>query len=1556
MCGLFVWLIALYPSAHAQTPDTPTNLQAIAVSPAQINLSWSDTSTNEDGLKIEQSLDGTNFTQIAQVLPNTTTYRHTGLFPGTSHTYRVRTYNGGDVSDYSNVAVANTPSPPCPLTLIGWGDNTYSQVTPPAGITGIIALAGGYDQTLALRSDGTVVGWGDNTVGQAVPPVGLTGVVAITAGYWHSLALKGDGTVVGWGYNGYNQTTPPAGLTGVVSIATGYGHSLALKSDGSVVGWGNAGQFDFGQSIPPVGLAGVVAISAGVQHSLALKSDGTVVGWGENFYGQTTPPAGLTGVVAIAAIGQSSLALKGDGTVVGWGYDDYGQATPPAGLSGVVAISGGLYHSLAMLSDGTVIVWGNNANGQSVAPAGLMGVTAIAAGYYNSLVLTTTTRAPSGLMVVAASTTEADLSWIDNSTDETGFEIERAPDASGSPGEWTQIGAVSTNVTVFSDTNVMTNTVFWYRARSRNTCGESPYSNLALVNIVPPSTPTNLVAVAVATNQVNLSWSDNSAGEVGFYIERAPDAGGGPGSWAQIGDVSAGLTTYTDSTVTTNTAYWYRVRAYNGLGDSAYSNQAFVNVVPPVAPSGLTGVAVSASQVNLSWVDNSSTESGFKVERAPNVGGAPGTWIQIATVTGSVMNYSSTGLTANTTYWYRVRAYNGVGNSTYTTAVSVTTPFIPFAPSNLAATVVSSNQVNLSWTDNSGNEDGFKIERSRSLSFFDLNITLNATVGSNVTTYSDTAVTTNQTHWYRVRSYNSSGNSAYTAIVGASIPSLPAAPSGLTATGVSSNQINLSWKDNSNNEGVFKIERAPDNGFGTPGTWSQVATVSSNIISYSDTGLATATRYWYRVRASNVSGDSPYSNTANASTATGQNVWINPASDKWELAPNWSQGVPSSAQAALLITNANSKTITIDATTAASNSANGCLAIGGLTILSPNGSTNTLNMVNAGFASPLHVLNSLTITNGSAMSITNSALQVDGDMRVDGRFTMQPDTQVVMSNTSMYVGSVATGQVTMSGGAMNVRTLVVASNLFSVGTFTMTGGSLLYSNMFLGMASNTSASAWLTGGDFVTTSKTFSITIGRFGNAQMTVSNGATVRSWITRLGAGNSAVGTLTVAGGNADLGGLFIGDSSNATAAAWISSGQLAATNQGITIASSYSVAQMTISNATVLAGNQFGGTTFDVGAGSYCTGVLTMCAGTLSSLSLTDYWYVGFSSGSKGSVWIGGGTVTATNGNGYLFLGLSGAGEWVLTNGSVAVANLYEGLLGGTGTLTIAGGSFTVMSNAIIGGASSTVWVTGGQLLTPNGTFVLGNYGPSSMTVSGGVAVAREMIISSNNTAAGVLSISGGQVTVFDSLVVGDCASNAIGQITVNGGTLYVTNATHTGYLDLRGGTLTVSSGALVADKLVMTNSCGRFVKNGGSVTIASLQLDPALDADADGIPNGYEQSHGLDPLDSINGVIDSDGDGLTDLQEYLTGTEPTNSASAFRITSIAQVGTNVLVTWTMGTGKTNALQRTAGASGSYATNGFSDIFTVTNTVGGITNYLDLGGATNFPSRFYRVRLVP
>jgi titin len=139
--------------------------------------------------------------------------------------------------------------------------------------------------------------------------------------------------------------------------------------------------------------------------------------------------------------------------------------------------------------------------------------------------------------------------------------------------------------------------------------------------------------------------------------------------------VGANVTTFSNTGLTASTSYSYRVRATNLGGDSAYSNTATATTqatqTVPAAPSNLTATAVSTSQVNLSWVDNANNESGFKIERCQ--GQLCTNFAQIAQVGANVTTFSNTGLSRNTRYRYRVRAFNAVGNSGYSNIVGVRT-------------------------------------------------------------------------------------------------------------------------------------------------------------------------------------------------------------------------------------------------------------------------------------------------------------------------------------------------------------------------------------------------------------------------------------------------------------------------------------------------------------------------------------------------------------------------------------------------------------------------------------------------------------------------------------------------------------------------------------------------------------------------------------------------------------------------------------------------------------------------------------------------------------------
>ncbi len=192
----------------------------------------------------------------------------------------------------------------------------------------------------------------------------------------------------------------------------------------------------------------------------------------------------------------------------------------------------------------------------------------------------------------------------------------------------------------------------------------------------------------------------------------------------------------------------------------------YCSTTPPAAPTGLTAVPASSSQINLTWVDSDQTEQGFKIERCTGV--VCGDFVQIATVGASVTSYSNAGLAGSTSYSYRVRAYNTAGDSAYSntaSAVTLEAPAVPAAPSNLVATGVSRSQINLSWTDNSGNESGFRIERCRGATC--TNFQVIATIGANASTFANTGLAANTTYRYRVAAYNASGTSAYSNSAGA---------------------------------------------------------------------------------------------------------------------------------------------------------------------------------------------------------------------------------------------------------------------------------------------------------------------------------------------------------------------------------------------------------------------------------------------------------------------------------------------------------------------------------------------------------------------------------------------------------------------------------------------------------------------------------------------------------------------------------------------------------------------------------------------------------------------
>ena len=187
---------------------------------------------------------------------------------------------------------------------------------------------------------------------------------------------------------------------------------------------------------------------------------------------------------------------------------------------------------------------------------------------------------------------------------------------------------------------------------------------------------------------------------------------------------------------------------------------------PPVAPSSLVATTASATQINLSWTDNSTDEAGFRIERATDAVN----FIQVGTTAAGIRTYSAAGLTASTAYTFRVRAYNANGDSAYTNSATATTlaaPTVPAVPT-LSGTA-SRRLATLAWT-NVADETGYRVSRAtRSSSGVCGTFSVIKTLGVNVTGTTDTR-NNGGSFCYAVQSYNGVGTSARSNVVVLVIP------------------------------------------------------------------------------------------------------------------------------------------------------------------------------------------------------------------------------------------------------------------------------------------------------------------------------------------------------------------------------------------------------------------------------------------------------------------------------------------------------------------------------------------------------------------------------------------------------------------------------------------------------------------------------------------------------------------------------------------------------------------------------------------------------------------
>ncbi|HZI87354.1 MAG TPA: fibronectin type III domain-containing protein [Pyrinomonadaceae bacterium] len=289
------------------------------------------------------------------------------------------------------------------------------------------------------------------------------------------------------------------------------------------------------------------------------------------------------------------------------------------------------------------------------------------------------------------------------------------------------------------------------------------YNETGVVDL-PPAAPTDLRAFA-GTSYVNLYFVDNASNEFRVEVERCQ--GSGCANFSKIGHtLGENSSGFRDSNVLRDTTYTYRARAVGFMGASDYSNTVEVTLSPlspPAAPINLTA-ALSGGYVVLNWQDVSTNEIQFYVERCQGTGCV--SFIGVGASGANITTWTDYNAAAGQSYTYRVRAWNSDGYSGYSNNAAIVPPgeipAQPTAPSNLAGQALNKSQIILSWTNNSTNQDGVKIERCKGSNC--TNFTQITIVGGTATAYTDYGLAAGTSYRYRVRVYNSAGNSQYSNI------------------------------------------------------------------------------------------------------------------------------------------------------------------------------------------------------------------------------------------------------------------------------------------------------------------------------------------------------------------------------------------------------------------------------------------------------------------------------------------------------------------------------------------------------------------------------------------------------------------------------------------------------------------------------------------------------------------------------------------------------------------------------------------------------------------------
>ena len=895
-------------TTEGSLPGRPTGLTATAQDTSQIDLAWTaptdDGGAAISGYQIEYRSDAGSIWRVLVANTDNTdnNYTDSGLERGTTRHYRVSAINAVGTGNPSNVATETTRDAPGSPTNLTATPNGQTQIdlswTEPASNGG--SPITGYQIEVSANRGATWTMLVENSQSTATtyPHEGLT---AGTTRHYQVSAINAIGT--GPASSVDHATTvaavpdAPTNLTATASGRTRIdldwdkppsdggspiiGYRIQMSEDAGVT-WSTLVS-DTERTATSYAHRGLSAGTTRHYRVRALNAEGE--GAESNVDSATTAPDvpdAPTGLNAVAA-GTSRIDLSwsepanDNGSAV-TGYKIEVSNTGNSGWSVHEANTNTTardYSHTGLNPDTTLYYRVSAINEEGTGPSSNVD---------HATIYATVPGAPTGLEAmanVANGSSQIDLSWTaptyDGGSPVTGYQVEVSEDGGS---QWEELEAnTSSTAAKYSHTGLNPDTTLYYRVSAINEEGTGPSSNVddATTDATVPGAPTGLEAMAKGSSQIDLSWTaptyDGGSPVTGYQVEVSED---GESQWEELeANTSSTAAKYSHTGLNPDTTLYYRVSAINeeGTGPSSNVDDATTDATVPGASTDLEAMAKGSSQIDLSWTaptyDGGSPVTGYQVEVSED---GESQWEELeANTSSTAAKYSHTGLTPDTTLYYRVSAINEEGTGPSSNVDDATTDAtVPGAPTDLEAMANGSSRIDLSWTapdyDGGAAVTGYHIEVSlgRGLAWRDLVANTNSTA----TYYAHTGLSPATTRHYRVSAINRVGpgdpSNVEQATTDATVPNAPAR---LSATAKDHSQIDLDWAapdfDGGSAVTGYRIEVSENEG----STWTNlVANTGSTTTAYSHTDLAPATTRHYRVSAINAIGTGEASEVESATT------------------------------------------------------------------------------------------------------------------------------------------------------------------------------------------------------------------------------------------------------------------------------------------------------------------------------------------------------------------------------------------------------------------------------------------------------------------------------------------------------------------------------------------------------------------------------------------------------------------------------------------------------------------------------------------------------------------